>query len=58
MSNKTSDHDDKIMQCSTFDELLDAEYGSPGHRSVNNLMPTQLPFIWLRRSKQNVLKLV
>lgn len=30
MSNKTSNHDDIIMQCSTFDELLDAEYGKCG----------------------------
>ena len=30
MSNKTSNHDDIIMQCSTFDELLDAEYGKTG----------------------------
>lgn len=30
MGKKVSDHDDKIMQCSTFDELLDAEYGKPG----------------------------
>ncbi len=46
------------MNARTFDELLDAEYGKSGTRSVNNLMPTQLPFVWLRRSKQNVLKLV
>ena len=30
MSNKTSNHDDIIMQCSTFDELLDVEYGKRG----------------------------
>ena len=30
MYNTTSNHDDKIMQCSTFDELLDVEYGKRG----------------------------
>lgn len=30
MESNTSNHDDKIMHCSTFDELLDAEYGKPG----------------------------
>ncbi len=30
MKSKTSNHDDKIMNCSTFDELLDVEYGKTG----------------------------
>lgn len=30
MSKKVTNHDDEIIQCSTFDELLDAEYGKPG----------------------------
>lgn len=30
MESNTSNHDDKIMHCSTLDELLDVEYGKPG----------------------------
>lgn len=27
MKSKTSNHNDKIMHCTTFDEILDTEYG-------------------------------
>lgn len=30
MKNKSYSHDDMIMNCSTFDELLDVEYGKVG----------------------------
>lgn len=30
MEKKSSNRDDMIMHCSSFDELLEIEYGTPG----------------------------
>lgn len=56
MGKKVSDYDDKIMHCSTFDELLDAEYGKPGTPEREQFDTDAAAFCLAETLKEELLK--
>ena len=59
MKSKTSNYDDKIMHCTTFDELIDVEYGKSGTiESVNSSMLTPQFSAWPKPLKNKLSMLV
>ena len=56
MKSKTSNHDDKIMNCSTFDELLDVEYGKTGTPEREQFDTDATAFCLAETLKEELLK--
>lgn len=56
MKSKTSNHDDKIMHCTTFDELLDIEYRKQGTPEREQFDTDAAAFCLAETHKEELLK--
>lgn len=56
MKSKTSNHDGKIMHCTTFDELLDTEYGEQGTPEREQVYADAAVFCLAETLKEELLK--